>query len=148
MKKGASKVSGSEIKKLKDEIKSLRQAEKPESVHEEILEIRDEISKLMHVFETAVSFMKEEAPSQEPIVSKLNQLLDENSILAKGIMKATRQLDSLQNELKNLEGMMARLTERRMPVQKAKQASSPRPPPPPSPQRSAVFEKYKQEFSR
>jgi len=135
------KKGGLDTKKLKGQLKQ------PKDVHQEILEIRAEVSRLMQVFDTAVSFMKEEKPvaSQNEVLSKLNQLLDENSILAKGIMKATRQLEGIGIKLNELENMVGRVSERRVPISRAP-AKSPNPLPPPP--RRAIFEKYKREFSK
>ena len=139
------------IVKLKKELQDLKEKKK----NAELTSVNNKLDRLLELLRGDYSM---------PSVEKLDILLDENTVLAKGLLRASRKIDEvnlrlrtlaanlesvsegklvdLGSSIKDIETSVEKLSGKR-PVRKTRKVL-PRPPIP----RKEIFERYKQEFSK
>ncbi len=163
MKKEEAISASSELKRLKEELQQLKtekkeitdtqqteptiEEDKP-MFHIELQRLSDRIDELVNKLEVSYP---------EGLVRQLNekikQLLNENTLIAKALLKFYQDFDEIKTKLNELKAIIAKpvLNVHRTPLTSTASTIAQKqpltPPPPPNP-RKQLFERYKKEFSK
>ncbi|RLE42040.1 hypothetical protein DRJ48_04385 [Candidatus Woesearchaeota archaeon] len=155
----------SEIEELKNEIKALRHQSsegEEDKLENQLKDINDKLERLLKIFEKGVEYIKGdkesteeeagesegvEASGSKEIMEKLNRILDDNALIAKGLIKLTSSVDGLNQRLDDIQLSIMNSLQRRLPIIRSSLASSQFATPPPPP-RKETLNRYKQEFSK
>ncbi len=141
------KEVSSEIDGLKKEIVDLRNdSVATANIHVEISELKAAVEKLLTLFSTAIGYIKEDKAtpqSNAPVLEKLDRLLDENTVIANGLVKITNLIEALNSRFDSMEVSIKEDSGFSLPVLRTPARANAKPT-----NRKEIFDRLKGSFSK